>query len=63
MLSVLSWGVHHPGYALLLYDDADMAAYMAAYYPKFLPTYHKVCFFAQHHHPAAFLFLWWRLVF
>jgi mannosyltransferase OCH1-like enzyme len=59
VLSVLSWGVHHPGYALLLYDDADMAAYMAAYYPKFLPTYHKVCFFCH----SIITLLWWRLVF
>jgi hypothetical protein len=28
VLSVLSWGRANPGYALLLYDDADIDAYM-----------------------------------
>ncbi|KAF6250968.1 hypothetical protein COO60DRAFT_705835 [Scenedesmus sp. NREL 46B-D3] len=42
MLSMLSWGRFNKGYALLLYDNADIEQYMQRYYPAFMPTYHQL---------------------
>jgi hypothetical protein len=38
ILSIISWGWYHKGYALLLYDDADIDAYMQQYYPAFMTS-------------------------
>lgn len=33
MLSIISWGKFFPDYALLLYDDSDMAQYIQQFFP------------------------------
>lgn len=38
ILSMLSWGRFNRGYVLLLYDNDDITAYMARYYPAFMPS-------------------------
>ncbi len=38
LLSLISWGRHNPGWALLLYDDDDMETYAARHAPGFLPS-------------------------
>jgi hypothetical protein len=38
ILSMLSWGRFNKGYALLLYDNADIELYMQRYYPAFIPS-------------------------
>eukprot|EP00882_Tetradesmus_deserticola_P004989 GHRQ01005258.1.p1 GENE.GHRQ01005258.1~~GHRQ01005258.1.p1 ORF type:complete len:487 (+),score=147.82 GHRQ01005258.1:737-2197(+) len=42
LLSMLSWGRFNKGYALLLYDDADIEQYMQQFYPAFMPTFHQL---------------------
>ncbi|KAF8072583.1 HOC1 [Scenedesmus sp. PABB004] len=42
LLCMLSWGRRHAGWALLLYDDADMAAYMERYFPALMPTFRQL---------------------
>jgi hypothetical protein len=43
ILSIISWGWHNRGFALLLYDDSDMRQYMARFYPDFMPSACGVC--------------------
>ena len=38
-LSIASWSKLNPTHALLLYDDADLAAYFAAYFPALGATF------------------------
>ncbi|KAI8473437.1 MAG: hypothetical protein J3K34DRAFT_499751 [Monoraphidium minutum] len=35
-LAIATWARLNPGYSLLLYDDADIAAFVAAYHPRHL---------------------------
>jgi hypothetical protein len=43
ILSIISWGYYHKGYALLLYDNHDITAYMKQFYPGFIPSKHGYC--------------------
>lgn len=38
ILSIISWGWYNKGYALLLYDNDDITAYMQRFYPGFMPS-------------------------
>jgi len=38
ILSIISWGWYNKGYALLLYDNSDITAYMQRFYPGFMPS-------------------------
>jgi hypothetical protein len=38
ILSIVSWGWYNRGYALLLYDNKDINAYMRRFYPAFVPS-------------------------
>lgn len=38
LLSIISWGWYNRGYALLLYDNRDINAYMREFYPGFVPS-------------------------
>mmetsp|Transcript_20201 Transcript_20201/g.44059 ORF Transcript_20201/g.44059 Transcript_20201/m.44059 type:complete len:464 (+) Transcript_20201:225-1616(+) len=37
-LSIISWAKQNPGHAILLFDDADIEAYIQKYQPSFWPT-------------------------
>jgi hypothetical protein len=41
-LSIATWARLNPGYSILLYDDDDIAAFMAAYHPRLLPLFHRL---------------------
>jgi hypothetical protein len=38
-LSIISWAVHNPGHAIILYDDEDVRQFMIAHHPALLPTF------------------------
>ncbi|GBF96338.1 alpha-1,6-mannosyltransferase subunit [Raphidocelis subcapitata] len=41
-LSIATWARLNPGYSILLYDDDDIAAFMAAYHAHHLPLFHRL---------------------
>lgn len=39
VLAMASWAYFNPGYSLMLFDDADIRAFMTTYYPDLLATF------------------------
>lgn len=39
VLAMASWAYYNPGYSLMLFDDADIRAFMTTYYPDLLATF------------------------